>query len=37
MAGSLPARGSNGTTLANFFRASRKDFRDAVIDPAWRD
>ena len=26
----LPARGNNGTTLANFCRASRKDFRDAV-------
>jgi len=33
----LPARGNNGTTLANFCRASRKDFRDAVTDPAWRD
>src|SRR6184192_85889 len=26
----LPARGNNGATLANFCRASRKDFRDAV-------
>jgi len=33
----LPARGNNGTTLANFCRASRKDFRDVVTDPAWRD
>jgi acyl-CoA reductase-like NAD-dependent aldehyde dehydrogenase len=27
----LPARGNNGSTLANFCRASRKDFRDAVV------
>jgi acyl-CoA reductase-like NAD-dependent aldehyde dehydrogenase len=27
----LPARGANGTTLANFCRASKKDFRDAVL------
>jgi acyl-CoA reductase-like NAD-dependent aldehyde dehydrogenase len=26
----LPARGSDGTLLANYCRASRKDFRDAV-------
>jgi acyl-CoA reductase-like NAD-dependent aldehyde dehydrogenase len=27
----LPARGRRGETLANFCRASRKDFRDAVV------
>jgi acyl-CoA reductase-like NAD-dependent aldehyde dehydrogenase len=27
----LPARGGNGTVLANFCRASKKDFRDAVV------
>jgi Aldehyde dehydrogenase family len=27
----LPARGANGEVLANFCRASRKDFRDAVV------
>jgi acyl-CoA reductase-like NAD-dependent aldehyde dehydrogenase len=27
----LPARGSNGKTIANYCRASRKDFRDAVL------
>ena len=27
----LPARGGNGTMLANFCRASKKDFRDAVV------
>jgi acyl-CoA reductase-like NAD-dependent aldehyde dehydrogenase len=27
----LPARGTNGATLANFCRASKKDFRDAVL------
>ncbi|MFN2541030.1 MAG: aldehyde dehydrogenase family protein [Chthoniobacterales bacterium] len=27
----LPARGGNGAVLANFCRASRKDFRDAVV------
>src|SRR6185312_14837727 len=27
----LPVRGNNGSTLANFCRASRKDFRDAVV------
>ncbi|PYL06085.1 MAG: aldehyde dehydrogenase [Verrucomicrobia bacterium] len=27
----LPARGGNGAVLANFCRASKKDFRDAVV------
>ncbi|HEY6204626.1 MAG TPA: aldehyde dehydrogenase family protein [Chthoniobacterales bacterium] len=27
----LPARGGNGALLANFCRASKKDFRDAVV------
>jgi acyl-CoA reductase-like NAD-dependent aldehyde dehydrogenase len=27
----LPARGGHGTVLANFCRASKKDFRDAVV------
>ena len=27
----LPARGTNGEALANFCRASKKDFRDAVV------
>ena len=36
----LPARGSQGDVLANYCRASRKDFRDAVLaarkaQPGW--
>jgi len=36
----LPARGLQGATLANYCRASRKDFRDAVVaarkaQPGW--
>ena len=38
--GVLPARGGNGKILANFCRASKKDFRDAVLAaraafPSW--